>query len=90
MICHDGSVAATVWKGRLAFGMVSVPVRLYKAARRERVKFHHVYRSSKEPAELDEPAEDLRPFVAHDHGSPARIREFPEVASEVTPIEEIE
>jgi DNA end-binding protein Ku len=37
-------MASTVWKGRLAFGMVSIPVRLYKAARRERIRFHHVYR----------------------------------------------
>jgi DNA end-binding protein Ku len=40
-----------VWRGRLAFGMVSIPVRLYKAARRERIRFHHVYR----PAEIPEP-----------------------------------
>jgi DNA end-binding protein Ku len=37
-------MAATVWKGRLAFGMVSIPVRLSKAARRERIRFHHLYR----------------------------------------------
>jgi DNA end-binding protein Ku len=35
---------ATVWRGRIAFGMVSIPVRLHKAARRERIKFHNVYR----------------------------------------------
>jgi len=42
---------ATVWRGRLGFGLVSIPVRLHKAARRERVRFHHVYR----PAEISEP-----------------------------------
>jgi DNA end-binding protein Ku len=36
---------AAVWRGRLAFGMVAIPVRLYKAARRERIRFHRVYRS---------------------------------------------
>src|ERR1051325_3188881 len=35
---------ATVWRGRIAFGMVSIPVRLHKAARRERIRFHNVYR----------------------------------------------
>src|SRR5581483_11523599 len=40
---------ATVWRGRLAFGMVSVPVRLYKAARRERIRFHRVYRHTPAP-----------------------------------------
>ena len=39
-------MAATVWRGRLAFGMVSIPVRLTKAARRERIRFHRVYRPS--------------------------------------------
>ena len=43
-------MAATVWRGRLAFGMVSIPVRLYKAARRERMRFHHVYRRVEEVA----------------------------------------
>ena len=45
---------ATVWTGRLAFAMVSIPVRLYKAARRERIRFHHVYRpaGSSEPTAL--------------------------------------
>src|SRR5262245_31266340 len=41
-------MASTVWKGQISFGMVSVPVRLYKAARRERIKFHHVYRPGPE------------------------------------------
>jgi len=51
-------MAATVWRGRLAFGMVSIPVRLFKAARRERIRFHHVYRSAEveESEELETPA----------------------------------
>ncbi len=36
-------MAATIWRGRLVFGLVSIPVRLQKAARRERVQFHNVY-----------------------------------------------
>jgi DNA end-binding protein Ku len=44
---------ASVWKGRLAFGMVSIPVRLYKAARRERVRFHRVYRPAAPPPDED-------------------------------------
>lgn len=42
---------ATVWQGRLAFGLVSIPIRLHKAARRERIRFHRVYR----PAETQQP-----------------------------------
>lgn len=54
-------MASTVWRGRLAFGMVSIPVKLYKAARRERVRFQHVYRPS-EPVDLPPEAEpDFEP-----------------------------
>src|SRR3954467_3209318 len=44
-------MAAITWKGRIAFGMVSIPVRLYKAARRERIRFHHVYQPEAEAEE---------------------------------------
>jgi hypothetical protein len=33
-----------VWKGQLTFGLVSIPVKLYRAARRERVRMHYVHR----------------------------------------------
>lgn len=33
-----------VWKGHLTFGLVSIPVKLYRAARRERVRMHYVHR----------------------------------------------
>lgn len=55
---------ATVWRGRIAFGMVSIPVRLHKAARRERIRFHNVYR----PIEPD-----LSPFAE------SNIEDKPEV-----------
>lgn len=38
--------ATTVWKGQLAFGLVNVPVRLYRAARKERIPLHYVAASS--------------------------------------------
>jgi len=45
-----------VWKGHLTFGLVSIPVKLFRAARRERVRMHYVHRSEPaEPAELSEP-----------------------------------
>src|ERR671936_512106 len=34
----------TVWKGFLSFGLVSVPVRLYAAARSKSVHFNSLYR----------------------------------------------
>src|SRR5215472_8862263 len=38
-----------VWKGHLTFGLVSIPVKLLRAARRERVHMHYVHRP--EPAQ---------------------------------------
>jgi DNA end-binding protein Ku len=37
-------MASTVWRGHLAFGLVSFPVRLYRAARAEKVNFRRLYR----------------------------------------------
>lgn len=36
-------MAATVWKGYITFGLISIPVRLYTAARNERVSFHMIH-----------------------------------------------
>ncbi len=37
-------MASTVWKGFLTFGLISVPVRLFAAARREHVSFHQIHK----------------------------------------------
>jgi DNA end-binding protein Ku len=37
-------MASTVWRGYITFGLISIPVRLFRAARSERVKLKHVYR----------------------------------------------
>src|SRR5579884_2593753 len=39
-------MASTVWKGHLTFGLVSIPVRLFRAARAEKIGLHQLYRSS--------------------------------------------
>lgn len=36
-------MAATVWKGYITFGLISIPIRLFTAARSERVGFHQVH-----------------------------------------------
>jgi DNA end-binding protein Ku len=51
-------VASIVWRGRLAFGLVSIPVRLLRAARRERVRFRQVYRP---PASEESPEPETEP-----------------------------
>jgi DNA end-binding protein Ku len=51
-------MAATVWKGYIAFGLVSIPVRLARAARAERVPLRQLYRVPKQmKAEESEPEE---------------------------------
>ena len=39
-----------VWKGHLTFGLVSIPVKLHRAARKERVRLHYVHQAA-EPEE---------------------------------------
>lgn len=41
-------MASTVWRGYITFGLISIPVRLFRAARAERVSLRRVYRT--EPA----------------------------------------
>jgi DNA end-binding protein Ku len=58
-------MASTVWRGYITFGLVSVPVRLFRAARAERVSLRRLYRadspSSKTQASEDEEQEQLAP-----------------------------
>jgi DNA end-binding protein Ku len=36
-------MASTVWKGYLSFGLISIPVRLFAAARSERISFNQIH-----------------------------------------------
>src|SRR3954470_4941745 len=38
-------MASTVWKGHLTFGLVSLPIKLYSAARSETVSFNQLHKS---------------------------------------------
>ena len=38
-------MASTIWRGYLTFGLVSIPVRLFRAARAERVSLKRLYRA---------------------------------------------
>lgn len=37
-------MASTVWKGYVTFGLISIPIRLFAAARTERVSFHQIHK----------------------------------------------
>ncbi len=39
-------MATSVWKGHLTFGLVSIPVKLYPAARPEKVGFRQVHEAT--------------------------------------------
>jgi DNA end-binding protein Ku len=37
-------MATTVWKGHLTFGLISIPVRMFAAARGERISFNQLHK----------------------------------------------
>ena len=39
-------MAPTLWKGYITFGLVSIPIRLFAAARSEHTRFHEIHRES--------------------------------------------
>jgi DNA end-binding protein Ku len=72
-------MAASVWRGRITFGLVAIPVRLVKAARRERTRFRRVQRTAvPSPAEAEE--EDAQTST-----SAARVLAFPSAAQAPEP-----
>src|SRR2546425_11112205 len=58
-------MAVTVWKGHLTFGLVSIPIRLFRAARAEKISFHQLYRPEP-PQSAAEPAPSI---VAHNEAA---------------------
>jgi DNA end-binding protein Ku len=83
-------MASTIWKGQLTFGLVSFPVRLQKAARRERIALKYVRetrddasdKSELADAEEEEPRESKKTSPT---GAP-QSSDASEVRSEVLPV----
>jgi DNA end-binding protein Ku len=46
---------ASVWKGHLAFGLVTIPVKLQRAARAEKVRFHQLHKQARAAGESPGP-----------------------------------
>src|SRR5437879_6309109 len=65
----------TVWRGYITFALISVPVRLFRAARPERVKLKQLYRV---PDRAEKPGPVLAP--------PPSRREETEIEETVAPI----
>src|ERR1700681_756145 len=38
-------MATSVWKGSLSFGLLTIPIRLYTAARSDRVNLHQIHKA---------------------------------------------
>jgi DNA end-binding protein Ku len=51
-------MAASVWKGHISFGLISIPVRLLRAARSERVKLRELYSAANPGSPKDERSTD--------------------------------
>lgn len=64
----------TVWKGQLTFGLVSIPIRIIRAARQERVRFTQVYRPQPHEDE-EEPAPTPVPRGRHVEAAPTGLTE---------------
>ena len=79
--CMFRNMAATVWKGHLTFGLVSVPVKLFRAARAEKVHMHMLQRESGGrvrrifvPAEDAPLPEDAATFTSEEPAERTNIR----------------
>ncbi|HXA52206.1 MAG TPA: Ku protein [Candidatus Acidoferrum sp.] len=56
-------MAASIWRGRITFGLVSIPVRLVKAARRERTRFRQVQRVQAPDSAIEDEIDTQEPPV---------------------------
>lgn len=72
-------MAASIWRGRITFGLVSIPVRLVKAARRERTRFRRVQRVGAVESVIEDEAD-----LSETPVQPPRVLEFPSVGKNLT------
>ncbi len=87
-------MAATVWKGHLSFGLISIPVKLYRAARAERVALHQLYRAGAARSQAPPPerppnvVELPRREAAEPEPEPPveRVRQVPVTESDSRPV----
>jgi len=89
-------MASTVWKGHLTFGLVSIPVRLIRAARAQRVPLRQLYRpressapNFRESSVAEKPAPVARSldFKANRDAEPGQSA--PEILPTVIPVKRI-
>lgn len=76
-------MATTIWHGHLTFGLVSIPVRLFKAARSEKIRFRQVYK----PPPVSSPAAPAPPPARSERGKMPDLAKVAEAAAPA-PVEE--
>jgi DNA end-binding protein Ku len=69
------AIASTVWKGQLTFGLVSFPVRLQKAARRDPIALRYVKQTRPETTEQSDPGATKERSAEHTETPPAEVHE---------------
>ncbi len=79
-------MASTVWRGFITFGLISIPVRLFRAARAERVSLRRLYRAApRETADREKGPSLVAPTVSK--SAPVPLRRL-ESASTLMPIQQ--
>jgi len=75
-------MASTVWRGYISFALISIPVRLFRAARAERISLRRLYRAGdkREPASASEPASPPEPVTLPEPATRNSPREMPVLA----------
>src|SRR5579883_2897618 len=82
-------MASTVWRGYISFGLISIPVRLFRAARPERISFRRMYRQSQPEPEPEPDYEAPAPVKSKFTRAPsAEPPELPEPAV-LTPLKQV-
>src|ERR1700678_1616395 len=81
-------MAASVWKGHITFGLISIPVRLLRAARSERVPLRELYRADSASVLLEEDEAAAHPQPPTGLKTPVQIDRrsgIPELPPELPP-----
>ena len=78
-------MARAVWSGTISFGLVSVPVRLYAATRRQDIRFHEIDRSSGQRIRHQKVVEVAAPTLpaligGGDHRTPSPVQGHEDMA----------
>ncbi len=81
-------MASTVWRGYLSFGLISIPVRLFRAARAEKISFRRLYR--RETSDETAPAAKTLPSIKPTAEQPVSIVEEPGRSEPLlTPVQQV-